>query len=305
MRVPLITSFLLLAACLVHGATKAEATTQQPKTTPPPSKPTTYEVKVDKLRVNVYNAKEHDVMDLTAIKDNGKLSDVLVANDKKKLIVKFNVKEVAGNKPVTVQQAFITLIHKETGHQVNFIAGQVKGQTEYSVEVLIAKFTEQFNGVGGLYEAFVVVGDTQASNGIRFNAFDIKITPPSLPFKPARKSLEVNYEVQKEFTHLFQEPEKRPNNLYADTFTVLCLAPFLLMFVLWIKIGINFRATPCTIWALLFPLSLTAIMGLYTVFWFSLNMFDCLKYLTLIGSFAFFVGNRLLTNLADQRLKKE
>lgn len=49
---------------------------------------------------------------------------------------------------------------------------------------------------------------------------------------------------------MFREPEKRPPVFVSNLFTGLCLAPVILLFILWAKLGINISN---------FPLSLSAI----------------------------------------------
>jgi len=116
-----------------------------------------------------------------------------------------------------------------------------------------------------------------------------------------KKSEQILYEKLPEIKHLFREPEKRPSGVVSDLFTILCLAPILLLLVLWFKIGVNVSNFPFSIWAIGFHIGLAGIFWLYFVFWLQLNMFVTLKYLSIIGAITFFFGNRLLRAKAEQR----
>lgn len=67
------------------------------------------------------------------------------------------------------------------------------------------------------------------------------------------------------FQHLFREPEKRPPVFVSNLFTGLCLAPVLLLLILWAKLGVNISN---------FPFSLSAIVfhgGLASEHYFTYN----------------------------------
>jgi oligosaccharyltransferase complex subunit delta (ribophorin II) len=58
---------------------------------------------------------------------------------------------------------------------------------------------------------------------------------------------------------------------------------------------------PVSLWPLGFHACLTAIFGLYFLFWLKLNMFVTLKYLAFILVPTYFFGQRLFSTLAAQR----
>ena len=100
---------------------------------------------------------------------------------------------------------------------------------------------------------------------------------------------------------MFREPEVRPPPVVSNTFTLLCLAPILIMFIGWLKIGINVSNMPFAPSSIGFHLGLGAIFGLYYYFWLQLDMFVTLKYLVLIGVVTFLCGNSILVKIADKR----
>ncbi|XP_016381372.1 dolichyl-diphosphooligosaccharide--protein glycosyltransferase subunit 2-like, partial [Sinocyclocheilus rhinocerous] len=103
--------------------------------------------------------------------------------------------------------------------------------------------------------------------------------------------------------HLFREPEKKPPTVVSNAFTALVLSPFLLLLILWFKLGANisnFTLSPSTI---LFHIGHAAMLGLMYVYWTHLNMFQTMKYLAIIGSLTFLAGNRMLAQKAVKRLE--
>jgi len=45
----------------------------------------------------------------------------------------------------------------------------------------------------------------------------------------------------------------------------------------------------------------SAMLGVYTLFWLKLNMFEALKWMCVPGLLTFFFGHRLLSFMAEQR----
>ncbi|VDO87480.1 unnamed protein product [Haemonchus placei] len=104
-----------------------------------------------------------------------------------------------------------------------------------------------------------------------------------------------------EINHVFRQPEKRPSTVVSDAFTLICLAPLLLLPVLWLRIGLNFGNMPLNVWTVTFHGSLAALFALYFVFWLQLNMFETLKYLAVVGGLTYIAGNRVLRAIARKR----
>ncbi|KAL3098968.1 hypothetical protein niasHS_000956 [Heterodera schachtii] len=107
------------------------------------------------------------------------------------------------------------------------------------------------------------------------------------------KSSHVNYDLLPEISHTFRSPEPRPSVLVSDMFSVLCASPLIILFLLWLRIGINFGKFKFSLSALGFHLGLCAVFGLYVFFWLELNMFQTLKWLAVIGVPTLFLGSRL------------
>ena len=101
------------------------------------------------------------------------------------------------------------------------------------------------------------------------------------------------------------EPEPRPPAAVSSLFTLLCLAPVLIMLVLWLRLGVNISNFPFSLYALGFHVGLGGIFGLYYYFWLQLNMFTTVKYLMMVGVVTFLCGNKMLVGIAEKRAKAE
>jgi oligosaccharyltransferase complex subunit delta (ribophorin II) len=108
-----------------------------------------------------------------------------------------------------------------------------------------------------------------------------------------------------EIKHMFREPEKRPPRFFSDLFTGLCLAPILILFMLWGRLGINASNFSFSLSALGFHGGLGAIFSLFLCFWLKLDMFQTIKYLIPLAIFTFLCGNKVLRFIANKRIEKQ
>lgn len=92
--------------------------------------------------------------------------------------------------------------------------------------------------------------------------------------------------------------------MVSDLFTGLCIAPLVLLFLLWAKLRVNISNFPFSLSALGFHLGLGAILALFGVFWLKLNMFETIRYLIPLAVFTFLCGNRLLRTIANRGSEK-
>ncbi|KAK6060202.1 hypothetical protein COOONC_02145 [Cooperia oncophora] len=134
----------------------------------------------------------------------------------------------------------------------------------------LAKAHKDFEGVSGKYTAYLIVATIKTPLNWAFA--DFMLTLPSAHPEVVPKSQRITYDVLPEIKHVFRQPEKRPPTIVSDALTLICLAPLLLLFVLWFRIGLNFGNMPVSLWTLIFHGSLAALFALYFVFWLQLNM---------------------------------
>ncbi|XP_068119502.1 dolichyl-diphosphooligosaccharide--protein glycosyltransferase subunit 2 isoform X2 [Hyperolius riggenbachi] len=211
----------------------------------------------------------------------------------------FQLTDVNTGASLTPHQTFVRLHNQKTSQEVVFVAEpDTKGTYRFELDVTERK--SEFDSASGTYTLFLIVGDATLENPILWNMADVLIKFPEedAPTPMQSKNL---FTPKQDIQHLFRDPEKRPPNVVSNTFTALVLAPLLLLFILWIKIGVNisnFSFAPST---LVFHLGHAAMLGLMYVYWTQLNMFQTLKYLAILGVVTFLAGNRMLAQKAVKR----
>uniref|UniRef100_A0A671R0X0 Dolichyl-diphosphooligosaccharide--protein glycosyltransferase subunit 2 n=1 Tax=Sinocyclocheilus anshuiensis TaxID=1608454 RepID=A0A671R0X0_9TELE len=167
---------------------------------------------------------------------------------------------------LTPHQTFVRLHNQKTGQEVVFVA-EPDSKNLYKFELDTTERKTEFDSISGTYALYLMMGDL----------FSL------------------------ENSGLLKEPEKKPPTVVSNAFTALVLSPFLLLLILWFKLGANisnFTLSPCTI---LFHIGHAAMLGLMYVYWTHLNMFQTMKYLAIIGSLTFLAGNRMLAQKAVKR----
>ncbi|XP_044153465.1 dolichyl-diphosphooligosaccharide--protein glycosyltransferase subunit 2-like isoform X1 [Bufo gargarizans] len=215
----------------------------------------------------------------------------------------FQLTDVNTGASLTPHQTFVRLHNQKTGQEVVFVAEpDTKGT--YRFELDPSERKSEFDSASGTYTLYLIVGDATLENPILWNMADVIIKFPEedTPTPVQSKTL---FTPKQDIQHLFREPEKRPPTVVSNTFTALVLAPLLLLFILWVKIGVNisnFSFSPST---LVFHLGHAAMLGLMYVYWTQLDMFQTLKYLAILGIVTFLAGNRMLAQKAVKRTAAE
>ncbi|XP_041112730.1 dolichyl-diphosphooligosaccharide--protein glycosyltransferase subunit 2-like isoform X2 [Polyodon spathula] len=227
----------------------------------------------------------------------------LIADSHQNLALSFQLVDENTGVELTPHQTFVRLHNQKTDQEVVFVA-EPDSKNVYRFELDTAERKSEFNSVSGTYALHLMIGDATLENPILWNMADIVLKFPEedAPSVVQSKNL---YVAKPEIQHLFREPEKKPATVVSNAFTALVLAPFLLLIILWIKLGANisnFSITPST---LLFHLGHAAMLGLMYVYWTHLNMFQTLKYLAIVGSLTFLAGNRMLAQKAVKRISAE
>lgn len=174
-----------------------------------------------------------------------------------------------------------------------------------------------FGYKSSLYSLEFIVGDASLSNSFKWHITYVTLkfgadskgillqilifTPVLKHFLRAVSSKPQTLRVRPEIIHQFRQPEKRPPRIVSDLFTVLCFVPIVVLLALWIKLGVNVGNFPFNLSALGFHVGFGAILSLFGMFFWKLNMFDTLRYLMPLALFTFFCGNRLLRSIAQRR----
>uniref|UniRef100_A0AAX7VBX7 Dolichyl-diphosphooligosaccharide--protein glycosyltransferase subunit 2 n=1 Tax=Astatotilapia calliptera TaxID=8154 RepID=A0AAX7VBX7_ASTCA len=257
------------------------------------------EVAVTNMDLSVVDKDQSIGTKTTRVDYPSKAKSSFTADSHQNFAMSFQLVDINTGVELTPHQTFVRLHNQKTGQEVVFVA-EPDSKNLYKFELDTAERKSEFDSISGTYSLYLIVGDATLENPILWNVADVilKFVDEEAPATIQPKTL---YVPKPEIQHLFREPEKKPSTVVSNTFTALILSPFLLLLILWVKLGANissFSFSPSTI---LFHLGHAAMLGLMYVYWTHLNMFQTLKYLAIIGGVTFLAGNRMLAQKAVKR----
>jgi oligosaccharyltransferase complex subunit delta (ribophorin II) len=178
--------------------------------------------------------------------------------------------------------------------ETTFIAEKKKSKYVASVDV---SGNLEF---GGKTEVKLIVGDALFHPSLTLHSFgSIQINGISEPERGDFNDRYLEkYDQPAEISHTFREPETRPPVMISFVFTGLCALPLVGLLIVWSRLGVNLKRMESSF--LPFHIAIASIFGLYFLYWLKLDMFTTLKYLALLGSATFILGNRVLSTLAGK-----
>lgn len=222
----------------------------------------------------------------------------LDADVHQKLYMSFYIKSAATSVAMKAHQVFVRMTHKVTGQEIAYVSTPDDGTKQYKFELNVGAKEKEFGSLSGVYEMALLVGDAIIQNPIEWTVAEVEL---SFTGQPSEESADSQYKPKPTIEHMFREPEKRPAAIVSNVFTILCIAPFVIMLLMWLKLGINVSNFPMSLSALGFHIGLTAIFFLYYLYWTQLNMFQTIQYLAMIGIPTFLCGNQLLSSIASKK----
>ncbi|XP_037043681.1 dolichyl-diphosphooligosaccharide--protein glycosyltransferase subunit 2-like [Bradysia coprophila] len=254
-------------------------------------------VKVKALEIGVGEVDSTSSFKKQTIDYPNKLSEELNADAQQKVLLRVTLIDETTGSPMTVHQAFIRLENKKSGEEIIFVAEQDTSKA-YKFDMDVGARGVDFGHISGLYSMELIVGDASLSNSFKWYVADIQLKFSSQPKAVSNTPIRT---LRPEIIHQFREPEKRPARLVSDLFTGLCIVPLVVLFILWSKLKVNVSDFPFTLSALGFHLGFGAILLLFCVFFWKLNMFETIRYLLPLALVTFFFGNRLLRSIAARK----
>jgi len=252
-------------------------------------------ISVDNVELKVLDAEQTTTGKTVKLDFPSLGSEKINVDYKERILLNFNVLDAATKKAMLVHQAFVKLTHTASGAEIIYVAEPANTKL-YMFDLDLGQAAQDFNSKSGAYSLSVILGDAVITNPTNWHAVDIDINFPA-----ADSSKDPGlYEAKPEIRHVFREPEPRPSTVVSNAFTLLCLSPILIMLALWAKVGVNVSNFPVSLPAIGFHVGLASIFLLYTYFWLELNMFQTVKYLTVLGVVTFLCGNSLLASIAKR-----
>ncbi|XP_041944705.1 dolichyl-diphosphooligosaccharide--protein glycosyltransferase subunit 2 isoform X1 [Alosa sapidissima] len=261
------------------------------------------EVAITNMDLSVVDKDQSIGTKTTRVDHPSKAKNSFMADSHQNFAMSFQLVDVNTGVELTPHQVFVRLHNQKTGQEVVFVA-EPDTKNVYKFELDTAERKSEFDSMSGTYALYLMIGDATLQNPILWNVADVvlKFLDEEAPSAVQAKTL---YVPKPEIKHLFREPEKRPPNVVSTTFTALVLSPFLLLLILWFKLGANIANLSLSPSTVLFHVGHAAMLGLMYVYWTHLNMFQTLKYLAIVGSLTFLAGNRMLAQKAVKRIAAE
>jgi len=219
------------------------------------------------------------------------------------IAVSFRVKNQVSGKPVRVHQAFVRFTHVESQSEVVFIT-KPTDKNRYGLNLPLSAHLADFKGKSGKYQMQLIVGDPFVANPISWDLATININFGRGDNFVSSKSFDKG--PLPEIHHQFRAPEKRPQSVISLVFAGLALAPILVLLVVSFSVGGNFSNLPGgagLLFSFGFQLCLAAILGLFVVYWFVLNVVQTLGYLALLSIPTVFLGLKTLQAVHLNRTK--
>ncbi|KAM4612671.1 dolichyl-diphosphooligosaccharide--protein glycosyltransferase subunit 2 [Polymixia lowei] len=261
------------------------------------------EVAITNMDLSVVDKDQSIGTKTTRVDYPSKAKTPFTADSHQNFAMSFQLVDVNTGVELTPHQTFVRLHNQKTGQEVVFVA-EPDSKNLYKFELDTAERKSEFDSISGTYSLHLIVGDATLDNPILWNVADValKFLDEEAPATIQPKTL---YVPKPEIQHLFREPEKKPPTVVSNTFTALILSPFLLLLILWVKLGANISNFSFSPSSVLFHVGHAAMLGLMYVYWTQLNMFQTLKYLAIIGSLTFLAGNRMLAQKAVKRIENK
>jgi len=168
----------------------------------------------------------------------------------------------------------------------------------------------------GRYNLRLLVGHPGTLGAVDATVAHITLAYPPLPMeervKMERRTIKDfavsadDFHWKPEIRHKFREAERMPPTTISAAFSLLCLAPWLLLLALWTQLRVNvdgLSSSTQTTFGAGFILSLAGIAFLYYLYWTRLTLLPTLAYLLALGVVAAVTGRKALSEIAQIRVK--
>ncbi|XP_074656368.1 dolichyl-diphosphooligosaccharide--protein glycosyltransferase subunit 2-like [Tubulanus polymorphus] len=260
----------------------------------------TTQVTVENIEVGVADKDQTSAAKSIKLQHPNKAANALEADHHQKILMKFQLKDKLSGNLMLAHQTFVRLTNVDTKQEIIFTASPETSKS-YKFTLDVGASGKLFSWMSGTYSLELIVGDAVIENPFSWHMADLKLSFPS--GSSSSKQPEDIHSKKPEIKHMFRPAEKRPPILVSNAFTILVLSPFLVLIILWMRIGVNVSNFPLSISAVGFHVCLAAIFGLYYCYWAHLNMFQTLRYLGFLLIPTFIFGNRLLNSIAAGKKK--
>jgi hypothetical protein len=183
-----------------------------------------------------------------------------------------------------------------------------KGVYALSLALGSSEVLDSLSGAGS-YAVSLLVGEALAEVQQQWSLgqLSLNIPAPSTP-AGARTAAELDafFSARPPIAHSFRPAEARSSVLVAGAFTLAVLGAFVGLLVALARSGLVSLNLPSSnptefLYALAFQGSIAGLLALYALYWLSLNIFQALALLAVLGTVAMFAGTGALSMLHQRR----
>ncbi|KAJ1965883.1 proteasome regulatory particle base subunit [Dipsacomyces acuminosporus] len=205
------------------------------------------------------------------------------------------------DKPLGLDQAFVSFQHTETGNEVAFPAKMSK-KGSYKMDLTRRLYRRNFGGASGTYNIALILGSFE-EGGLYYKLGNINISPAVKAAARGSSAQEVKYEAKEEIHHKFADPQKMPNVGVSLVFTAMVVAPLLALFATWAKLGVNTRNLKKEPVGSAVFLGLIAVyMSLAIAYWIGLKLFPTLTYAIFLALPTYMAGQYALSKRIEKKI---
>ncbi|KAI8326516.1 hypothetical protein GQ54DRAFT_250583, partial [Martensiomyces pterosporus] len=200
------------------------------------------------------------------------------------------------SKPLNLDQAFVSFQHTQSGNEIAFPAKMSK-EGSYKMDLSRKLYRHHFNGAAGTYSIALVLGSFE-EGGLYYKLGDVSMAAPG------GKSEEnaMGYGPREEIRHQFASPQRMPNVGVSLAFTALVVAPLLVLFATWGKLGVNSKSLKREpVASPLFLGLVAAYAALAVAYWVGLKLFPTLTYALVLALPTYMVGQYALSKRIEKK----
>ncbi|KAF9287294.1 proteasome regulatory particle base subunit [Mortierella alpina] len=220
--------------------------------------------------------------------------------------LKFSFKVENKERP---HQAMVLFQSQDDFQDEIMVAASVKSSGKGRFELNFAKADPKFKYGTRKYSMAFLVGGSKVDEPFKYTLGNIEIKGPSS--NPSVRPSGVEYTVKPEIYHQFRPDQKLINTVVSGFFTVLVLAPFTVLFLLWSQLGIKFEPLKALtqkplelVSALMFFGSLAGIEYVFYSYWTHVTLFPVLQYLGVLSLVAVVSGRSVLSAVQTRRIQR-
>lgn len=191
-------------------------------------------VKLEKIEIGLSETDSQTQTKKATLQYGKKLTEVFQLDHQQKLTIRFDLFDALTNKIISVHQAFVRFSSKDNS-EIIFIAEQDIAKA-YKFDMDVGARSGDFGHKSGTYSVDLIIGDSSLVNSFKWTLGEINL---KFQQEARQESSGPLRQKRPEIHHKFREPEKRPPRFLSDLFTGLCLAPLLILFILWAKLRVN------------------------------------------------------------------